>query len=561
MKKTNAVALALALVFSPLASGAALAQTPAAAPAKADVAAYARALIDGSYKADAPGVAVLVARGDEVLFLGARGEADVEAHTALSPDQVFRIGSVTKQFAAAGVLKLVEDGKVRLDDPLSKYVPGYPNGDKITVLMLLNHTSGIRSYTGMPGYMVEPIKRDMTTAQMIEVFKDQPVDFAPGEKWAYNNSGYVLVGAVIEKASGMAWYDYLDKALFRPLGMTNTGYGADPKWAARQVRGYTADDDGKVLPMRTLSMTQPHAAGALLSTVDDLFKWNRALHEGKVLKTDSYRAMITPVGAAVESKYGFGLIAGTQRGQPALQHSGGIFGFVSQLTYVPGPDVTVVVLQNSDEGGDPGAIARRLTAAALGEPYPDLKPVPVDAATLKAAEGVYRFDEKTARVLRLVDGKLTAQRIGGQRAGLVPIGKDDFLYEDGFNRLKLERDAKGAISGMRFFQMGDGPGVVGPRTAEPLPEPPKAAALPTAALQRLTGVYETGPMTMTIVLTGGALTAQLTGQDPVNLRPLSPVRFEVVEVEAALEFPAGEAAPDQVTLKQGGREIVFKRKP
>ena len=237
MIKTNAAALALTLVFSPLAAGLAQAQTPAAAPARADVAAYARTLIDSSYKADAPGVAVLVARGDTVLFRGARGEADIEAHTALSPDQVFRIGSVTKQFAAAGVMKLVEDGKVKLDDPLSKYVPGYPGGDKITVLMLLNHTSGIKSYTGIPGYMNKLIERDLTTSQLIDVFKNQPADFAPGEKWAYNNSGYVLVGAVIEAASGMAWYDYLDKVLFKPLGMTNTGYGGDPKWAARQIKG------------------------------------------------------------------------------------------------------------------------------------------------------------------------------------------------------------------------------------------------------------------------------------------------------------------------------------
>lgn len=559
MFKTNAIALALLLAVSPMAHTTALAQAPAAA-SQTDVAAYARELIDSSYAAQGPGVAVLVARGDTVLYRGARGEADVEAHTALSPDQLFRIGSVTKQFAAAGVLKLVEDGKVKLDDPLSKYVPGYPNGDKITVLMLLNHTSGIKSYTGMPGYMLEPIKRDLTTAQMIEVFKDQPVEFAPGEKWNYNNSGYVLVGAVIEAASGMAWYDYLDKVFFQPLGMKNTGYGADPKFVARQAKGYTLEG-GKVAPMRILSMTQPHAAGALLSTVDDLFKWNRALHEGRVLKNETYQRMITPEGAAAEAKYGFGIGPGTLRGSGTLEHSGGIFGFLSQLTYLPGPDITVVVLQNSDQGGDPGALARKLGAAALNDPYPAMKAVPVDAASLKAAEGVYRFDEKTARVLRVVDGKLTAQRIGGQRTVLTPIGKDDFIYADGFNRLKLERDTKGAISGMRFYAQGDGPGVVGARTAEPLPEPPKAAVIPKAAMERVTGVYVLEEAEMKVFLEGETLKAQLTGQDPVTLRPSSPLTFDVIEVGAVLTFPAGDAAPAQVTLRQNGREIVFSRKP
>lgn len=559
MIKPTALALAVTLALSPLAPSLALAQAPAAAPASADVARYARDLLAGTYDDKGPGAAVLVARGDQVLFRGAVGRSDIAAGTALSPDQLFRIGSVTKQFAAAGLLKLVEDGKVKLDDPLSKFVPGYPNGDKVTVLMLLNHTSGIKSYTGIPGYMVSEIRKDLTTTQLIAAFKDQPVDFAPGEKWAYNNSGYVLVGAVIEAASGMAWYDYLDKAFFKPLGMSNTGYGGDPGLVARQAGGYTGDGD-KVVPMRVLSMTQPHAAGALVSTVDDLLKWNRALHEGRVLKAETYRRMITPEGPAVPAAYGFGIGPGKVRGVPMVGHSGGIFGFASQLSYLPESDITVVVLQNSDEGPSAASVASRLAAAALGNPYPDLKAVPVDAAVLKAAEGVYRFDATTTRTLRLVDGKLTAQRSGGQPSVLTAIGKDDFLYADGFNRLKLERDAKGAISGMRFMANGEEPGVVGARSAEPLPVAAVAVVLPRAALERVTGTYALGAVEMKIVLVGEGLTGQLTGQPPINLRPVSADRFEVVEVPASLEFPAGPA-PAQVTLRQNGAEIVFTRKP
>ncbi len=565
MIKPNALALALTLALSPLAPSLAQAQMADFAPAPADVTRYAKDLLERNYPAQGPGAAVLVARGDTVLFRGARGEADIEAHTPLSPDQLFRIGSVTKQFAAVGVLKLVEDGRVKLDDPLSKYVPGYPGGDKITVLQLLNHTSGIKSYTAMPGYMAELIKRDLTTAQMIEVFKDHPVDFEPGSKWAYNNSGYVLVGAVIEAASGMPWYDYLDKALFKPLGMKNTGYGHDPKIVARQVKGYSFGG-GKLGPMRTLSMTQPHAAGALVSTVDDLLKWNRALHEGRVLKEPTYRQMVTPVGAAAGRGYGFGIGSGPLRGVLALEHSGGIFGFTSQLTYLPGSDITVVVLENDDgaEGREgPGEIARRLAAAALGNPYPDAKAVPVEASVLTAAEGIYRFDAETTRVLRVEGGRLTAQRGGGPRTPLTPIGPDDFLYEDGFNRLTLERDAKGAIAAMRFFQMGEGAGIVGARTTEPLPKAaaPAGVTLPRAALDRVAGSYEGGGMLMKVFVDGGALKAQLPGQDPVTLRPASAVKFDIVEVEAALEFEGGDTPAGHVTLRQGGQELVFKRKP
>lgn len=562
--KPTAFAMALTLCLAPLAPAFAQPQAAATqkAPSDAEVARYARALLEETYAAEGPGAAVLIARGDTVLFRGARGEADMETHTPLAPTQLFRIGSVTKQFAAAGVLKLVEDGKVKLDDPLSKYVPGYPNGDKITVLMLLNHTSGIKSYTGIPGYMATSIQKDLTTAQLIGVFKDQPVDFAPGAQWKYNNSGYVLVGAVIEAASGMAWYDYLDKVFFKPLGMIDTGYGGDPKLVARQAKGYT-QQGGKPAPMRILSMTQPHAAGALLSTPDDLLKWNRALHEGRVLKSELYTRMITPEGAAVEARYGFGIGPSTVRDAPTLEHSGGIFGFSSRLTYYPGPDITVVVLQNTDDGPDIGALARRLGAAALGNPYPTVKAVPIDLATLKAAEGVYRFDEKTNRILKVIDGKLTAERTGGRPAALTPIGKDDYLYADGFNRLTLERDAKGAITGMRFFQMGEGPGVVGVRTTEVLPADPVAVKLSPAALARLPGVYELSPggPAMTVTVEGEAVRGQLGGQPPVNLRPTSPTLFEAVEAEASLEFSGGDGPAAQFTLRQNGREMVFKRKP
>jgi D-alanyl-D-alanine carboxypeptidase len=147
-------------------------------------------------------VAVLVARGDELLVQTARGMASIELGVALTPEQRFRLGSVTKQFAAALLLRLIDQGKARLDDPLSKFLPDYPNGAAIRLSMLLNHSGGMKSYTGIRGYMHNPIRRDLSTQELIAEFKDQPVDFAPGAAWAYNNSGYVLVGAVIEAITG-----------------------------------------------------------------------------------------------------------------------------------------------------------------------------------------------------------------------------------------------------------------------------------------------------------------------------------------------------------------------
>ncbi|MEO6227826.1 MAG: serine hydrolase domain-containing protein, partial [Thermomonas sp.] len=339
--RASLLSLALAAATLP---GVAPAETPTT---RTDITRYADAMLAANYRQGAPGAAVLIARGDDILFRSARGLADIQTGTPLTAESVFRIGSVSKQFTAAGLLKLVEAGKVSLADPLSKYVPGFPNGQHITVLELLNHTSGVKNYTSIAAWRQGPIDKDLSTAQTIAIFKDAEPDFAPGEEWAYDNSGYILVGAVIEAASGQPWHDYLRTSLFEPLGLRHTGYGADPTFAALQVPGYSLDD-GKVVPAKVISMTIPHAAGALLSTVDDLLKWNRALHEGRVLRSDSYTQMITPVGKAREAHYGFGIELATVQGRPMLDHSGGIFGFSSMLEYVQGPDISVVVLQNND---------------------------------------------------------------------------------------------------------------------------------------------------------------------------------------------------------------------
>jgi D-alanyl-D-alanine carboxypeptidase len=537
----------------------------AATPAsKSEVARYAQQLLNDNYAADGPGAAVLVAHGDEILFRGARGMANIQARTPLTADDMFEIGSITKQFSAAGLLKLVEAGKVSLDDPLSKFVKDYPNGDKITVLELLNHTSGVKDYTEIPGRMDAPIRVDMTTAQLVDSFKHEKPEFAPGQEWRYDNSGYVLVGAVIEAASGLPWHVYLQQTLFTPLGLSHTHYGADPDVIARQAHGYTLSD-GKPAAAAQISMTQPHAAGALVSTVDDLLKWNRALHEGKVLKSAMYQRMITPVGKAIPQHYGFGISHATLRGQDMLEHGGGIFGFRTDLLYLPDRQTTVVVLQNSDGDtllkSDPERLAKMLGAFASGNAYPDARPIAVDAAVLKQAEGVYRIDDKNTRVLRIVDGKLTSLRTGGQRSDLIPIANDTFLYDGSFTFAKLERDGAGKITGMRFFPEGEGEGQVVARSAEPLPVEPSSITLPRAALERVTGDYSGGGMELKVFLDGEKLKAQMGPSPAIDLLARSSHTFFAAAVDATLEFSQGESAAQAVTLHQGTDVIEFKRKP
>ncbi|KGQ19360.1 Beta-lactamase [Lysobacter dokdonensis DS-58] len=430
----------------------------AAEPAQDATANYAKAALERNYAAGAPGAALLVARGDTVLFRGARGEADVAKSIPLQPDSVFRIGSVTKQFAAAGVLTLVEAGKVRLDDPLSKYVPDYPNGAQITVQELLNHTAGVKSYTELPGYMEGRVREDRTTAQMIDVFDDLPPDFAPGTQWKYSNSGYVLVGAIIEAASGMPWPVYLGQALFEPLGMQDTGHANDPRFTSRLVHGYTYED-GKVADAHAISMTQPHAAGSLVSTLDDLLKWNRALHEGRILRDATYRRMITPEGGARQRGYGYGLYTDDWRGHPVLRHGGGIFGFVSSFAYVPGDDITVIVLENDDAPDAPESaddLARKIAAVALGDPYPEAgvaaRTATVPRGLLERLVGAYAQGGMTLKI-NLVGDVLQAQ-LGDQPAiPLTPTSPTEFDVADSGATLEFTA-GQGAAASVTMRQRG-----------------------------------------------------------------------------------------------------------
>jgi D-alanyl-D-alanine carboxypeptidase len=246
-----------------------------------------------------------------------------------------------------------------------------------------------------------------------------------------------------------------------------------------------------------------------------------------------------------------------------LEHSGGIFGFESMLEYVPGPDISVVVLQNNDSNDDykgPDMIARKLAAAALGQPYPEAVAIPMDVAALKPFEGVYRIDDASARVLRVVDGKLTAQRTGGARSVLVPIARDEFLYGDGLNRFTLQRNAAGTVTAMRFFADGEPPGTLVARSHEALPTSRQEVPLPPQAIDRVTGTYAAGAAQLKILMDGSQLKAQMGGQSPVDIFAESPDRFFLTVVDATLTFTPGKRRASSVTLRQADHTIEFRRR-
>ncbi len=542
---------------------------PAARPAEAgavavqpaDFAAKADAVLEGAYPADGPGAAVIVTRGGRILYSRGRGLADLESRRPIAPDTIFRLGSITKQFTAAVILQLVGEGRISLDDPISRFFPDYPRpAAGATVRQLLNHTSGIQSYTGIPGWMTEQnTARAYATAEMIAVFRDLPSPTPPGQTWAYNNSGYLLLGAIIEQVTGKSWHEAVVERISRPLGLTTIGYGESIHITAN---GYTNGPGGTQAPARRIHMSVPHGAGGLVGTVGDLAKWAHALHHGRVVPPALYQEMIKatslPNGSTVP--YGFGLGLDDVRGRPAIGHNGGIFGFSTESIYIPSEDLFIAVFTNSDEPAvHPSIVMRRLAALALGEPFPTFSAVELAPATLEPLLGIYRVGENgPTRRFFARGGKLYTRRDGGPELEAFAAGEDRFFYGPGsLTWFRLERRPDGSHV-MHMHQNGATDAEQAIRTGPVPPEAPETE-VPATVLQSYAGVYESGGPTVTIALDSGRLTIQLTGQPALPLRPTSRTEFEVVGVGARVVFHEEGGQVNRLVIHQNGQQLPAQR--
>ncbi|MEO5888662.1 MAG: serine hydrolase, partial [Ferruginibacter sp.] len=290
----------------------------------------AEVLTDNLYKVlkgkISPGIAILVAKDGNILYRKGFGYADIKNRVQVTPDTKFRIGSVTKQFTAAAILKLQENNLLSVNDKLSKFIPDFPRGDEVTIHQLLTHISGIHSYTGND-YFLDRVTSTISPDSLVSLIKKDPYDFNPGEKMLYNNSGYFLLGYIISKVSGKPYADYLKETFFDPLGMKNTGIHYAGIKLENEAKGYAGNSDNYKEALNW-NMSWAGGAGAIYSTLDDLLKWNLALHSGKVLSQKSFEAATTPAvlknGTPPSMKYGYGLGLNEYRGQATIGHSGGL---------------------------------------------------------------------------------------------------------------------------------------------------------------------------------------------------------------------------------------------
>jgi CubicO group peptidase (beta-lactamase class C family) len=516
------------------------------------------ALLSAQYKPDEPGAVALIAKAGKPIYRKAFGLADLENNVAMTPNHVFEIGSITKQFTAVCILMLMEQGKLSLEDPVTKYIENYPmHGHTITIHHLLTHTSGIKSYTGMERWN-KTWRNDMTLMEMVDFFKNEPMDFTPGEKWSYNNSAYFMLGYIIEKASGTPYPEFLEKNIFGPLAMKNSYYGSQTKIIKNRAQGYQKGDS--YMRAEYISHTQPYAAGSIMSTIDDLLTWNLAIQSNKLVKKETIQKAFTnhKLNNGKPINYGYGWFLNEINGSLTIEHGGGIFGYTTNAIYLPKEDVFVAVFSNCS-CNPPGEVSTRMAAVAIGKPFQEpVAKIKLDEPYAKSLTGVYDFEDGTSRVITYENGQLYSQRIGSQKIRIFPQDKLNFNFERSLSVLQFVADK----SGIRELIFKDRIRVSrGLKTNKPIPSLVEIA-LSADILKKYEGIYELQPnFSITITLENGRLMSQATGQGKFEIFPESETRFFLKVVDAQIEFVANDVGNyDTLVLYQGGSKISGKRK-
>ncbi len=309
-----------------------------------------------------PGMTIALGKNGTMLYVKAYGVSNVATNLTTQTNTIFQIGSITKQFTAALIMKLQEQGKLQVDDPLDAYLPTYKFPSTITLRMLLTHTSGLADYTTFSAYQGWATN-GVSEATLLTAVSQAPLLFQPGTQWSYSNSNYFALGAVIEKVSGQTYETNLNQNIIQPLALTSTYYSLPP--ASQSAIGYTSGTTGGLVPALVVDRSAPFAAGALSSSVIDLVAWDNALLNGKVVSPSSFKEMTTPISLIVgngSGSYGFGLELSAFDGRPIISHNGAINGFNADSEVFLDSGFAVEVLVNRDGAYPTGIVDQIVTS-------------------------------------------------------------------------------------------------------------------------------------------------------------------------------------------------------
>jgi CubicO group peptidase (beta-lactamase class C family) len=397
-------------------------------------------LVAQKAKADQPGFAVIVRKGTHLMLRGGYGLANLETATPMRPDSNLRLASQTKQFTAMAVLQLVQAGKMKLEHKVGEILKDYPApGRDVTIQQLLTHSSGIPNLSRMPEFRENKAKA-ATLPELLALFSAQPLQFAPGSRFRYSNSNYVLLTAIIEAASKQTYGDYLQHHIFKPLGMINSGYDQATDIVPNRANGYEQTATG-FRNADVISMTRPQGAGGLRSTVDDLNLWDQALYTNTLLPQTLLQQSFVkyPTTDGTPQPYGYGWMMADLSNFDTQEHGGGIEGFSSYIIRIPSQQVYVAVLANSSYF-DSYTLAVKLAAIAINQPI-EPTAVTLSQSTLEAIAGNFSFDDGTERQITLENGTLFCQTKDGARQQLIPTVDGKLYLGDDISYLTL-----GAIS-------------------------------------------------------------------------------------------------------------------
>ena len=419
-----------------------------------DLAQQADELVQAYVKSGDFSGSVLVAKDGKIILKKGYGLANREWSIPNASDTKFRLGSITKQFTSMLIMQLVAEGKIDLEAPMSTYLPKYRKdiGDKVNIHHLLTHTSGIPSYTDDQVFMMTKVRNYYKPEEFVEEFCSGDLKFEPGSEYDYNNSAYFILGFIIEKMTGMTYAEALEERIFKPLGMNDTGYDSYSEIIPKRASGYRVDAKGYE-NCWFLDMSIPYAAGSLYSTVEDLYKWDRALYTNELLDEKWKKKMFTPF----LNNYAYGWSTGDYEGHPYMDHGGGIFGFNTFLIRGYEDDMFAVALGNSEVNLS-GRVAQNLGKLALGgqADYPkEVAEVEVDPTTFDALEGKYALNPALIVTVAREGDHLTAEPTGQDKVRLVPTGPNTFFVKEIEAKVEFVADDKGKIKHMVLHQGGE----------------------------------------------------------------------------------------------------------
>ena len=532
---------------------------------------------------------VLISENGKVFYKKGFGMANMEWDIPNEPNTKHRLGSVTKQFTAMLILQLAADKKLDLQAPISTYLPDYPkeNGDKITTHHLLTHTAGIPNYTSFPGFFNELSRDPYTTDEFVKQFDEMDLEFTPGEKFSYSNSGYFLLGVIAEKLSGMSYEELLHEKIFKPLNMNDTGYDNHEDILKNRATGYEKDGNS-FINANYLDMSIPYAAGSMYSTVEDLYLWDQALYTSKLAPQEYMDLYFQPHIASGEGHYAYGWGTGTgkignsEESIEIIEHGGGINGFNTTISRAPSDKSLIVLLNNTG-----GAPLYRISQAIRGIMYDKPYDLPKKSVAYEVFEMVNKNgmesglklynklkEDDTYNLSENEMNNIGYQLMGSNKleeaAEILKLNVEAF--PESFNTydsyaealMNLEKNDLAIKNYKKSIEMNPGNqnGIdmlkkLGVGTEDIV----KEVSVPNDLLESYVGNYELKPgFVLTISKKDNQLSAQATGQPKLDIHAKSNTEFYLKEVNAQIKFNQDKKGKvESLTLFQGGQEMEGKR--